>query len=259
MSLSILCKRAGGSQTLPVSRRRYSHSQGQRHKSCSAPVGHDPTLWPRAPFPSPHDILGAEPGRPYSKKHFHRLVKLYHPDLHSLNEADLHAISQATRNERYRLVVEANEILSDPQKRLLYERYGLGWVLSEKEDSPYSCRAAGTYARNDSQPFGQDGSGQQTPLFAPNGMIAIVLVAIAMAGAIVQLERARKAQWDIKTRDKVLHESISRNLRGLAGQLEGKPRDMRILEFLARRELGRWKVGEVAMLGFDPNENICRH
>ncbi|KAK1970911.1 DnaJ domain-containing protein [Colletotrichum sublineola] len=247
------------SQAFLRSYRCYSHSHGQRPKSCSTSQPHDRTLWPQTPCPSPHDILGAEPGQTYSKKQFHRLVKLYHPDLHSLNEDALDAIPRATRTERYRLVVEAHEILSNPQKRFMYERYGLGWVLPRRENKPYSYQAAGVHGTKDSRPSGHAGSRQQIPIFASNATIAIILVAVAMAGAIVQLERARKVQRDFKEQDKALQDSISRDLQELADQLEGKPRDMRILEFLARRELCRWKTGEVATLGFDPGEDICHH
>ncbi|KAK1999559.1 DnaJ domain-containing protein [Colletotrichum falcatum] len=259
MSFGVLYKWANASQMLFRSHRRYSHSHGQRPGSSSVSQLHERTLWPHTSCPSPHDILGAKPGRPYSKKQFHRLVKLYHPDLHYLNEGILDALPRATRNERYRLVVEANEILSNQQKRLLYETYGMGWIFPKQETASDSCHSTGAYGTNDDQPFGEAGSRQQIPLFASNATIAIIIVAIAMAGAIVQLERTRRAQWDFKTRDKAIQDSITRDLRELAGQLDGKPRDMRIMEFLARRELGRWKTGEATILGFDPGENICRH
>ncbi|KAF4874058.1 hypothetical protein CGCSCA1_v006571 [Colletotrichum siamense] len=89
-------------------------------------------------------------------------------------------------------------------------------------------------------------------IYASNSVVAIVFVAMAMAGGIAQLERARKARWDFQKRDLALQEAISRDLQHLADQLEGKPRDLRILEFLARRELSSWSTLEDPHGGFNP-------
>ncbi|EFQ32871.1 DnaJ domain-containing protein [Colletotrichum graminicola] len=255
-------KLPSASQSLLKARQRYVHSNRQSPQSCAPHHLHDVAPWPQGPYPSPHEILGAEPGRPYSKKSFHRLVKLYHPDIYGVNEKEVAGIPLAKRLERYRLVIEANEILSDPQKRLLYERYGLGWVLSKygTQSTPcshyYAARGSRTHG---GRPSAQAAPERQFPIFASNATIAIVLVAMAMTGAIVQLERARKAQWEFKMRDVALQEAISMDLKDLAVRLEGKPRDTRILEFLARREIRNWKNRENPFLGFDPSENICRH
>ncbi|RMZ91108.1 hypothetical protein DV736_g1650, partial [Chaetothyriales sp. CBS 134916] len=70
--------------------------------------------------------------RVYSKHQFYELVKMYHPDRHShhIRHTPNHPIatlSRLERLERYRLVVRAHEILSDPVKRRAYDSSGAGW------------------------------------------------------------------------------------------------------------------------------------
>ena len=60
----------------------------------------------------------------YSKARFYELVKLYHPDRKSRLDGQM---PTTVRMERYRLIVAANDILSDPSKRSAYDRFGAGW------------------------------------------------------------------------------------------------------------------------------------
>ncbi|KAF3808236.1 hypothetical protein GCG54_00006854 [Colletotrichum gloeosporioides] len=259
--MTLIVKWGGAPQSLLKAHRRYLH--WDRHKPRKSPCQlSDEAPWPRTPFPSPHEILGAQPGVPYTKKHFYRLVKLYHPDLRTLNKTRVFSVSHATMTERYRLVIEAHKIFSDPKKRLLYEKYGLGWSESGQrtQQAPRPSHSTTAGARYDDASFTQKGSPErQFPIYASNAVVAIVCVAMAMAGGIAQVERARKARWDFQRRDLALQEAISRDLQHLADQLEGKPRDLRILEFLARRELNSWSTPEDLHEGFNPHENICRH
>ncbi|KAH7363458.1 DnaJ domain-containing protein [Plectosphaerella cucumerina] len=217
----------------------------------------DSPPWPCNPCPSPHEILGAVRGSAYSKSQFYRLVKLYHPDL----AGDV-TLNRAARIERYRLVIGANELLSNPERRRLYEQHGVGWVFPGRPSA--SARAPG---RRDGGFHHQWSPGweesaaaaaPQTPIFASNAAMAMFIVALAFAGAIVQLERARRAQWAMRLGDTALQDAISRDLEGLAHRLEGKPRELRILEFLARRQFGVLRDGGDGVLG-DLEDNVCRH
>ncbi|OOG00293.1 hypothetical protein ASPCADRAFT_57 [Aspergillus carbonarius ITEM 5010] len=81
--------------------------------------------WPPTQDLTPYNILNLRPSDPYTKAPFYNLVKIYHPDRYHTVPSNL---SPATREHRYRLVLAAHELLSDPQKRLAYDRYGVGWA-----------------------------------------------------------------------------------------------------------------------------------
>ncbi len=63
-----------------------------------------------------YEILGVSPGASAAeiKKAFRRLAMQYHPDRNQ----------EAGAEERFKAINEAYEVLSDPQKRALYDRYG---------------------------------------------------------------------------------------------------------------------------------------
>lgn len=94
---------------------------------------HDPELlhWPEAvkphQTPTPYQILKCSKDQLYTKQRFYALVKLYHPDRchpsSPIADLPLHV-----RLERYRMLVAANDILSDIDKRKAYDTWGHGWV-----------------------------------------------------------------------------------------------------------------------------------
>lgn len=88
---------------------------------------HGKMWWPEVTsankIPTPYQIFNQKKGSPYSKERFYELVKLYHPDRHDVSDG----LSYDTKLERYRLVVAANDLLSDPVKRGAYDCYGAGW------------------------------------------------------------------------------------------------------------------------------------
>ena len=96
-------------------------------------------------LPSPYQIFNQKRSEPYSKSRFYELVKLYHPDRisHSEQQASTsssHHCSHHDRLERYRLIISANSILSDPGKREAYDRYGYGWSDFREEDGSFPSR-----------------------------------------------------------------------------------------------------------------------
>src|SRR6201988_3734711 len=56
------------------------------------------------------------------KKAYRKLARKYHPDL---NPNDKKA------NKKFQQINEANEVLSDPEKRKKYDAYGENWVHAE--------------------------------------------------------------------------------------------------------------------------------
>ena len=108
------------------SRRTYTTAIGHESQLLQWPDLKDPRR-----IPTPYQIFNQEPTDEYSKHRFYELVKIYHPDRATAQEPS----ADADKNiERYRLVIAANAILSDPDKRLAYDRYGAGWA-SIYEDS----------------------------------------------------------------------------------------------------------------------------
>ena len=88
-----------------------------------------PTPRPSGATPTPYQIFRLKKDEPYSKHRFYKLVKLYHPDKHEHEDcaAACGHLPSAVKMERYRLVIAANDILSDPSKRRAYDAHGTGW------------------------------------------------------------------------------------------------------------------------------------
>lgn len=90
------------------------------------------------------------------KKAYRKLARKYHPDL---NPNDVSA------QRKFQEVNEANEVLSDPEKRKKYDKYGKDWKNAdayEKAGTGYSGRSGGfggaSQGRGDyGDPFGQAG------------------------------------------------------------------------------------------------------
>ena len=60
------------------------------------------------------------------RKAYRRLAKQYHPDI---NKQDPKA------QERFQEINEANEVLSDPEKRKRYDEYGEHWAHAEEYEA----------------------------------------------------------------------------------------------------------------------------
>lgn len=84
--------------------------------------------WPSTPSFTPYEVLNIHRSAPYSKHRYYDLVKIYHPD-RPYNEHPLcKNITPKVRLQRYRIVVAAHEILSDPDRRAAYDQFGTGWI-----------------------------------------------------------------------------------------------------------------------------------
>src|SRR5690349_25002544 len=83
------------------------------------------------------------------KKAYRKLARKYHPDL---NPNDKEA------NKKFQQINEANEVLSDPEKRKKYDQYGRDWKQRE-EANRYQKENAGQYQRQYGAGSGQGFSG----------------------------------------------------------------------------------------------------
>ncbi|KAF4994237.1 hypothetical protein FDECE_13176 [Fusarium decemcellulare] len=249
----------------------YRRSDVRRRHSFDSAATHDHLPpWPRTPCPSPHEILGVESGKTYDKENFLHLVKLYHPDLNGQNSFT-RFLPPATRSERYRLIVAAHELLSDPSKRKMYELYNVGWIFKQaageaalQSSSPVWPTSTSYTSPANTRPAGRTGqyytTMRQEPMYMSNGAFAVILLMIAMVGVIAQNERARTSRWQHKQLELALHGSILENLQDLILSSQDKVKDERVLEFLARRHLGLVRSdGHYHPSEIDMEENMCRH
>ncbi|HVY75527.1 MAG TPA: J domain-containing protein [Puia sp.] len=89
------------------------------------------------------------------KKAYRKLARKYHPDL---NPNDKEA------NKRFQLINEANEVLSDPEKRKKYDQYGEHWAQAEQFEQARQQQRGSAQQAND--PFSGDfGEGEYSDFF----------------------------------------------------------------------------------------------
>ncbi|CAP92062.1 J domain-containing protein [Penicillium chrysogenum] len=103
----------------PYKRSNYATAAGFPHQDYS---------WPSNPSFTPYDVLNLPRSATYTKRNYYDLVKIYHPDRPLKDHPLFHQLTAETRLQRYRIVVDAHEILSDPIKRAAYDRNGTGWI-----------------------------------------------------------------------------------------------------------------------------------
>ncbi|KAG0633669.1 hypothetical protein HOY80DRAFT_1012869 [Tuber brumale] len=201
--------------------------------------------WPHNASPTPYQIFNCERGTPYSKARFYELVKLYHPDRFRHRPNEGLDISEPIRLERFRLIVAANAILSDPVKRANYDYSGAGWNLTpvwettrtnasqrkwwtEREGhGGFAGQHYGKGGPNDPAQnatwedwerwrqrrahSGADGGGEhQGPLYTSNGTFVTVVFILASAGALMNISRANANGHNFLEQREIMHAEISR-------------------------------------------------
>lgn len=207
--------------------------------------------------PTPYQIFDQKKGSKYSKERFYQLVKIYHPDRHDHAGSD-NGISYATKLERYRLVVAANDILSDPVRRGAYDRYGAGWngqpdVLRPQDASEHPATWGGCGGRGwNGGPNGpsqnatwedwerwyqRDSEGPQSPRFVSNTAFVVLIVIFAILGGVGQATRVGNYSMSFLEQRDALHSDISKDLmRRRKEAADGMAsRDERIQSFLRQR------------------------
>ncbi len=101
------------------------------------------------PFIDYYKILGVDKNASTDdiKKAYRKLARKYHPDLNP-NDKDAH--------KTFQQINEANEVLSDPEKRKKYDQYGEHWQHAEEFEK---ARQSQSYAGGGAGPGGFDSSG----------------------------------------------------------------------------------------------------
>ncbi len=216
--------------------------QGQ---SGSSGNSHNWPRWPSTPNPTPYEIFGQAKTAPYSKVRFYELVKLYHPDRHHHTSND--GIPHLTKLERYRLVVAANDLLSDPARRRLYDLYGMGW--EQQTDIRGRCREAdhawrrepGNASMNatweDWERWRQEQNGEkQEPLFMSNGTFVMIVASLGLIGGWGHLISANTHGANLVDMQEEKHSSIRKEIRRRESQTANLSRQDRVEHFLKQRE-----------------------
>ena len=216
--------------------------------------------WPDLPspnaLPTPYQIFGLEKGSPYSKRRFYELVKVYHPDRNSLESESpiIDALSRSAKTERYRLIVTAHELLSDPVKRSAYDKSGAGWDgRPDHRASQYTwgqdndVKWSG-FDTNDSpfrnatwedwEKWYQRGKAKQQPVYFSNGgFLMLVLTAVFLAG-FGQSVRAENYSNVFQRQAEQAHDDASMAIRRRKVESQGfGNRDERLQNFLRTRDL----------------------
>lgn len=209
--------------------------------------------------PSPYEIFELERGTEYSKAvkyRYYEMVKMYHPDK-SIHNESLN-LSHMERLERYRLVVQAHEILSDPVKRKAYDAYGAGWGerTVTRHSKGYSNGAGTQYGHGENQdasPFAnatwedwerwyRTRDDQHKQAYAgtyvnPNAFASFVIILAVLTGV---LQATRVSQYSSSVSEKVqaFTEETNEFLNTRAQHLSENRlnSDGRVRHFLERRD-----------------------
>ncbi|KAK3321864.1 hypothetical protein B0H66DRAFT_182449 [Apodospora peruviana] len=222
---------------------------------------HAEPQWPATPNPTPYEIFGQAKTAPYNKLRFYQLVKLYHPDRHHHTAHD--GISHLIKLDRYRLVVTANDILSDPERRRLYDLHGAGWGSQPDMRNGYRAadrtwrREPGNASANatweDWERWYQEQDGtKQRPVFMSNGMFASLVTLFVVVGVSAEVTRAGKRSAEIlEMRDRT-HSAIGREMRRRESQTIALNKGERVEHFLKSREA--WRDARLSRRGLSHQE-----
>ncbi|KAK9424793.1 hypothetical protein SUNI508_13446 [Seiridium unicorne] len=220
--------------------------EGPRNSSSSSS---SPFKWPSCANPTPYQIFDQNITAPYSKARFYELVKLYHPDRHRQTPGD--TLGHDIRLERYRLIVAANEILSDSTKRRAYDLYGTGWGSIRSMDHAAYRHASTSWRNEPGNPsmnatwedwerwYGERAGGpkqKQRPVFMSNELFVVVLCAFVLAGTMGQARRATTTTMNIVEMRDQRHEAISNDMATRRAQQGPLTRHERVDSFLRQRE-----------------------
>ncbi|KAL2753211.1 hypothetical protein ACRALDRAFT_2021629 [Sodiomyces alcalophilus JCM 7366] len=254
-----------------VLRRKYAVASDDQAKSTDKPRGghcYSATSWPSHPNPTPYDIFAMDKSTPYTKTRFYELVKLYHPDRHRHTQIYPHlhshtlshghghghaqssgttpSLSAAACVERYRLVILANNILSNPAKRRAYDACGAGWTHPHHSDPvrdrawrrhPDNAAHNATWEDWERWNAKRNGTeGKQQPLYMSNAYFVALVLATIVVGSALQASRARGSADSVLGHRQAIESEIGAIVARHKTERSGRGREERIERFLRDRD-----------------------
>lgn len=219
-----------------VPRRRINQCRNYSNVESKMPSAErcDDLGWPKplsaTAVPTPYDIFQLEKNAPYSKLRFYELVKLYHPDRCSQKHNPSKSLSSGVRIERYRLIVAANYILSDPTKRKAYDRFGSGWDGNFENGISKHCwsrhdhnERSGSSSENSPMNnatwedwekwYEKEAGGKQEPVYSSNGGFFSLIIIVVLLGGIAQARRIGGYSRTFLEQIEMVHDDCSQNVR----------------------------------------------
>jgi DnaJ-class molecular chaperone len=236
-------------------------------------------------WPTPYQIFALKKNEAYSKSRFYHLVKIYHPDRGGTSSSSM---SHEMKSERYRLVVAANVILSDPAKRNAYDKVGAGWdgnseVAGSAKNGPFGSNQGW---RDPSDPVWKNATWEdwerwrearddeamgikrekQSPLYMNNGTFVALITLMALMGGGANVHRAQENGQNFVEQRDIVHDRAAKELRKVKQDVQAMSgRDERIQWFLRNREatmgIATDDVETMRQEKTDrllPNREICR-
>lgn len=205
--------------------------------------------------PTPYQIFRLKKDSPYSKRTFYELVKIYHPDRHGHEHQSSYpsVLPGSTKMERYRLIVTAHEILSDPVKRSAYDKSGAGWDGRPEPGAPKynwgqsnDTRWSG-FDTNDSpfrnatwedwEKWYQRGKTKQEPVYFSNGGFLMLVLTAVFLGGFGQSIRVGDYSDLFNRQVEKVHDDASKAIRQRRTESQGfGNRDERLQNFLKTRD-----------------------
>lgn len=207
------------------------------------PASSDDLRWPKSSNPSPYEIFGLPPTASAAdiKKRYYELAKRYHPDSRATS-----AEAEQERIQRFRQVVQANELLSATRSRRLYDQQGFGWgdlsvndIMSDPVHwrGNYEGRYRATRDTRRANGENYDNNPKAQPYYTSNANFAGGIIVIVVLAAVIQLSRIQSNVQKASERRRIVHEQASLNLRDARINAKTSGRQDMIEAFQQRRDV----------------------